>query len=267
MPTALLKFVQGATIGAPGQSIFGVTGTSVTASSAGSNPGVTRAVFTLLWVPENSAHTIGVQQDTSGVGLLLSWSFNPDSSDAYVVQLTLYDSAGNTYVSTQMFGVCRPSGLFVPGFTTDPSQWNFSNNLGVGGAPFGWAPHANALHEWNEPSPIRLNAASSSLQLTQKMVGKTIYLDVVSHGAFTVLLPTAITGLDGNAGGDGFRFMFKDPNGGWSPSVFPTIQDNTPRLIEDLIASGTWPHNYVQAKLVGGRYTLELDKTNNRWVT
>lgn len=269
--TALVKFVQGANIGAPGQSLWGVTGTAVTASSGGNNVGVVRAVFTFLWVPEGSAFSRGVQQDTSGGGLNLNFVWTPDSPDAFVVLLTLYDGGGVMYQNIQMVGIPRTSGLFLPGFTTDPSQWNFANNLNYDGSSLGWAPHANALHEWNDPTPLRLSASSTLAQrtLNQKQVGKTIYLDATG-GPFAVIMPATFTSLAGTTGfGDGYKFNFKDPNGGWNGSGgtnFPTLQDPA-RFFEDPVATGTFPNKFAALKMVGGRITYEFDLTNNRWVT
>jgi hypothetical protein len=107
-------------------------------------------------------------------------------------------------------------------------------------------------------APIRLNATTTNT-LTAAQQGTTIYLDVVSHGAFTVTMPTS--GLV-----DGMRFRFKDPNGGWSNSTYPTLQDTTGgHKMEDPIATGTFVNSSVTLKLIGGAATYEWDNTNTRW--
>jgi hypothetical protein len=134
----------------------------------------------------------------------------------------------------------RPILNFASGFTVQDNTVNNSTDVAV---------------NTSVTLPVRLNAASSSLQLTTAMIGATILLDT-SGGSFVALLPPSPT--------DGWRFHFKDPNGSWGTTA-AQVSDAHPRNIEHRIAKGTWPSSTISSNVKGDDFWLEYDLTNNRW--
>jgi hypothetical protein len=140
MPVAtLVKFVQGASVGTPGVSLIGVTGTGVQVSNGGTNPTPDPGtwVFTVLGVPSASAVLTGVVQS----GSTPTWNFTPDVAGTYVVQLEVTDdTTGATSTDVRSFGIYTSLGApyLIPSFTGNSQSMNF------GGQPTGWDKYMEA---------------------------------------------------------------------------------------------------------------------------
>lgn len=135
----LVKFVQGASIGTPGVSLIGVTGTTVQVSNGGTNPSPDPGTwtFTVLGVPSASAVPTGVVQS----GSTPTWNFVPDVAGTYVVQLQVTDNTtGATSTDVRSFGIYTSLGspYLIPSFTASPPSLNF------GGQATGWDKYMEA---------------------------------------------------------------------------------------------------------------------------
>jgi hypothetical protein len=162
MVTALLKFVQGATTGTPGQALFGATGTVVTVSNGAMSPGpVTTWTFTVVAVPLGSSVPTGVAQS----GILSSWSFTPDVTGGYLIELTVSDDDGNTTSDARCFGIKTASNHFVPCFLGDSSSLNFS------GQPNGWDPYMEA---WLQALESLISGGGGSAPYVQACTSATV---------------------------------------------------------------------------------------------
>jgi len=105
----------------------------------GNNTGVVTWTFSMLAVPVGSALPIGVQQ----TGATPTWSFTPDVTGCYRVQVTVADNATptpNTNTDVRVFGIAEPSGRLIPGFGASASDMNFG-----GSNTQGWAPAVDAF--------------------------------------------------------------------------------------------------------------------------
>ena len=134
MAVALVKFVQGATIGTAGVALIGVDGTSVTVSNGASNAGILTWTFTVIAVPSNSSVPLGVAQ----TGATSTWAFTPDVAGCFIIALTTTDGSGGTASDVRAFGVLTTAGLLIPAFTGD------NNSLNFGGQPTGWDVYMEA---------------------------------------------------------------------------------------------------------------------------
>lgn len=135
---AQLKFVQGATVGAPGQAVFGNINQPVTASNGGDNTGARRWKFEWLFTPVSSAIPRGVAQ----FGGQQTFTFTPDFSGGFLLKITLIDEKGNEKSDIRCFGVRDlVTGNFLP-----PAN-ALGDSLNFGGQPDGWQPYIN---EWLE---------------------------------------------------------------------------------------------------------------------
>src|SRR5271157_3646586 len=132
---ALVKFTQGLTVGTPGQALFGVTGQAVQTANGAPAPGpVTAWTFAVVAVPSGSAVPVGVAQS----GPLQTWTFTPDVSGCYIVELSVVDAFGNVASDARAFGIKTASGRLIPSFSGDPTSLNF------GGQTLGWDPYMEA---------------------------------------------------------------------------------------------------------------------------
>lgn len=125
MAAALVKFVQGASIGTPGVALIGVDGTSVTVSNGASNVGIITWTFTVISVPSNSSVPLGVAQ----TGATTTWVFTPDVAGCFVIEVTTTDGSANMASDVRAFGVLTTAGLLIPAFTGDNNSMNFGGQL------------------------------------------------------------------------------------------------------------------------------------------
>jgi hypothetical protein len=172
--TALIKFAQGATVGADGQALTGVAGVSVTVENS-DNTDVSQWSVELLYAPPGSALEVPPGAPTllgEAVSATPSAGFVPDLPGCYRIRLTVLDSSGNQDVDIRNFavplggkafiqppyqrlpdplpvypgipsGATAPTGPISPG--AKPDEMNF------GGQPYGWAgngvPTARLMHQ------------------------------------------------------------------------------------------------------------------------
>lgn len=133
--SAAVQFTQGASVGTPGQSLFGVTGSLVNVGN-GNNTNVTGWTFNVIDVPRGSAVPTGTVQ---GPGPASVWPFVPDVTGGYYLQISVTDGQGNTAVDARSFGVKRASGRYIPAFSSPATGNNFA------GQGRGWSP---SLEDW-----------------------------------------------------------------------------------------------------------------------
>jgi hypothetical protein len=134
MPVAAaVQFTQGVTVGPPGEALFGVTGTNVTVAN-GNNALVDNWAFDVIDVPPGSAIPIGLAQD----GATPTWTFDPDVTGGYLIQITLTGSDGSVAIDTRCFGVKETNGRFRPPFKATDVMLNFA------GQTRGWATYMEA---------------------------------------------------------------------------------------------------------------------------
>jgi hypothetical protein len=126
---AAIQFTQGVTVGPAGQALFGSQGTPVVVAN-GNDAGVEKWTFTVVDSPPSSAIGPGVKQS----GGSNTWSFTPDTTDSFLIALTVVDGLGNTAIDIRSFTVKRAvSGLWIPPFSATAPMLNF------GGSTRGWA--------------------------------------------------------------------------------------------------------------------------------
>jgi len=137
---AAVKFVQGATIGLPGQALFGTLVDGVVTISNGNDANVVRWKFEVLDVPPGSIVPVGVVQD----GVLSTFTFLPDLRGGYLGRITVF-SAGNVDSAhdARTFGVKEVSTRFIPSFC--PRSEFGDDVLNFGGQLRGWAQY---MEEW-----------------------------------------------------------------------------------------------------------------------
>lgn len=166
---ALIKFTQGATVGAPGEALVGVAG-SVTVNASNTTD-IVQWIIELLYAPPGSAletlpgNPVILGQASSNTP---SASFVPDIPGCYRIRLTVQDSLGAQDVDIRNFAIPLSNQGFIiapyqrlpdplpvsPGVPTGvtgvtgpgpkPDEMNF------GGQPYGWAgnnvPTAKLMH-------------------------------------------------------------------------------------------------------------------------
>jgi hypothetical protein len=186
---ALVKFVQGATIGAPGQALIGVAGTAVQVTNGAGAPGpITTWTFAVIAVPSGSAVPLGVAQS----GPLQTWSFTPDIAGCYIIELLVQDAFGNTANDVRAFGIKTPSGRLIPSFTGDASSLNF------GGQTQGWDPYLeswlNALEQLIEESgsmSLPVYTATVSYVCDSRVTpDEVVIVNFSAPGSVTMPVPT-----------------------------------------------------------------------------
>ena len=138
MGSASINFTQGSVVGGAGYALIGVAGSGVVVSN-GDDTDIENWEFTVIDVGPGSAVAQGVVQS----GTTPTWSFTPDETGCYVVQLVTQDRAGNLYRDTRVFGVLEGNGLLIPSFTADAASINFVIDGDVNTK--GWSPF---LNEW-----------------------------------------------------------------------------------------------------------------------
>lgn len=113
---ALIKFTQGATIGADGQALFGITGTAVNVSNA-ANTGVASWEIELLWAPFASALALGVIASSNN-GSAPAAAFTPDVRGAYRLRLRAWEGLNRSGdpkdTDIRCFGVKEANGFYAP---------------------------------------------------------------------------------------------------------------------------------------------------------
>jgi hypothetical protein len=127
---AKIKYVQGATIGTPGQALIGTTGTSVMASSAGVGDPILSYRWTWIDTPPTSTILVGEIVE----GAVPAINFTPDIAGDYLLQLDVFGAGGQVATAKTVFRVLRTSGRAIPAFMADAGSLNF------GGQTRGWAP-------------------------------------------------------------------------------------------------------------------------------
>jgi hypothetical protein len=131
---AAVQYTQGSS-GPAGQAFFGTIAGGAVQVANGNNTNVTQWTFTVIDVPPGSAVPTGVVQS----GALSTWTFTPDKTGGYLVQLTVTNTGdGSTATDTRCFGVKEVSGRFVPPFKATDVMLNF------GGQTRGWAVYMEA---------------------------------------------------------------------------------------------------------------------------
>lgn len=132
---AQIGFTQDTNIGAPGQALFGITGTAVVIRNCTNTPDIQKWTFGIIDAPPGSTAPAGDFQS----GSTQTASFNPDKVGGYLVKLTVQDGAGNTATDYRVFQVKLASGRYIPPFNAKGAALNF---LGQGR---GWSP---TMEEW-----------------------------------------------------------------------------------------------------------------------
>ena len=103
MANAQIHFTQGASSPGAGYAMLGTTGTGVTVSN-GDDSNVENWQFTVIDVGTGSEVAQGIVQD----GETPTYSFTPDATGCYVIQLETTDDDGNVYLDQRVFGVPLP---------------------------------------------------------------------------------------------------------------------------------------------------------------
>ncbi|MFA5436206.1 MAG: hypothetical protein WC372_09235, partial [Candidatus Neomarinimicrobiota bacterium] len=184
---ALLKFTQGALIGADGQALVVVGGTPVTVGNSTGATDVGSWTIELLYAPPGSAlFTLVPVMKAAGAATPPNWVFSPDVAiyGLYRIRLTVYSGAGYTGskdVDIRNVGVVTPNRKFLvfspqidppplplTGAGAKPHEFNFN------GQPFGWAGD-------NEPTARGLNEALLLLDTLNSFAG-------VPYNYYTVAL-------------------------------------------------------------------------------
>lgn len=192
MPTAAVKFVQGANVGTPGVALFGVAGVGVVVSNG---TAAARYKFEVLDAPAASSVMVGTVQD----GTAPTWGFTPDATGGYLVRLTVTDSSGGTAADERQFGVPEPSGRFVPAFKARGLASNFGNILR------GWATYLERFLRFVDGVAAKEDATEGVINsLVSTVSGESVY---------SVRLSANVT-LNGIAAGYPGRRLFVYFDGG-----------------------------------------------------
>lgn len=244
--TSQIQFVQGATVGTPGQSLFVVQGTSVVVSNGGSNTGANRWVYTVLWSPPGSSVPIGVAQDSS---TLQTWSFTPDTTDGFTIQLDVYDGSGNKATDVREASVKRASGRHVPGLCNDPSVLNFAAN------PYGWAPYIHPFldsfdRSTTQYSPPTLAAGLNSNVPTNRSPNLKLTLTAAS----------SLGGLVAPQAGDATVVVVT-----WAGFALTVVNEDSSSSAANRIRTQRSANVVCAPRVSGGTLTLAYDFTISRW--
>lgn len=126
-----IKYVQGLTVGQPGQAVIGVDGVVVTATAIVTG-GILGLQYRWTWIdtPPGSVITVGEIVE----GNVPQITFTPDIHGDFLLQLELFGPQGTAVKTATVFRVPRTSGRAIPAFTADASSLNFA------GQKRGWAP-------------------------------------------------------------------------------------------------------------------------------
>jgi hypothetical protein len=190
MVAAAVQFKQNSTTGPSGQAMLGTAGTVVQVQNGASNVGVVSWTYNVVSVPYNSAVPLGTAQS----GSTPTWTFTPDVTGCFVVQLVAADAStpANTASDQRAFGVLTASGHLAPSFTGDQNSLNFAGQL------TGWDVY---MEQWLAALELLLGTSVAALNVDTNIVTtNTAYQSVVQKlvrvrtdlaTAPTVLAPVA----------------------------------------------------------------------------
>lgn len=148
---ALIRFTQGATVGAPGEALLGDVGEGVTVTNS-DNTDVQSWRLELLYVEDGSllgAPTPGapVVLAEAASGTTPSHSFLPDVISSYRLRLTVWELPnfeGDFDYDIRNFSVGLGEGMYLPPYQKKPDPHpDKPDELNFGGQPFGWSPLMN----------------------------------------------------------------------------------------------------------------------------
>ena len=186
--SAAISFKQGVSTSAPGVSLIGVDGSSVTASN-GNNTNVVNWLYEWIDVPPTSVIPHGVVQN----GALPTYSFTPDVTGGFLLHLVTTDAFGNFAEDFRVFQVPEASGRIIPPFKGSDVSLNFIISAVMNTR--GWAPFMEAYLRELDTDDIILstigetwvskNHAASPYTLAK---GESVFVDV-SGGVVTIKMP------------------------------------------------------------------------------
>ncbi len=167
---ASIKFIQGATIGTPGVSLFGVLSTPVDVTN-GDDTGVIRWKWSMVSVPPGSAVPLGLVSD----GATTTFQFVPDMRGGYEVELIVYDRSGTQKVDRRVFQIKELSERYIPPFSADAAALNFLGQLR------GWSPAIEAyLYFVDLFSTAAASVPMTAGSFVQDVDGKRVYTKAVT---------------------------------------------------------------------------------------
>ncbi len=195
MGNALINFTQGVSTGGAGFALIGVTGTPVTVSN-GDDSEIVNYQFTMVDVGVGSAITQGVVQN----GDTPTYTFTPDASGCYVLNLITTDNQGNLYQDTRVFGILETSGRLIPSYLGTDKAMNFVissvENLK------GWSPFLQAYLK-----QVDMGGGGGSFT--------TYTQDCSAGGTITYAGPTPVADQVILIGTPSTDFTYEMPNGPW----------------------------------------------------
>ena len=254
MVAAAVQFKQGVTTGTAGQAMLGTAGTLVQVQNGASNAGVIAWTYNVISVPWNSAVPLGTAQS----GATPTWTFTPDVTGCFIVQLIVADGAtpANTASDQRAFGITVSTGNLVPSFTGDQNSLNF------GGQLTGWDFY---MEKWLAlllsiatgafaipiPPPSIVSVVTSG---TRAVANQThYYVNLGAAGGNVVLTTGALVAANG------FKVKLIGSTGGFSCTINPIVAGSH---IESRTSPGTLTTGFVMNAL-GDEVTLESpDGTN-----
>ena len=123
MVAALIKFIQGLTVGGDGQALIGSVGTAVVINNV-DNTDIEEWWIDLLYVEPTSVLgpiTPGAPVSLGhALGPTPSANFNPDIPGSYRVRILVRDIVGNTDTDIRVFSVPLANGAILPPYQDDP---------------------------------------------------------------------------------------------------------------------------------------------------
>jgi hypothetical protein len=137
MGNALINFTQGSSVGGAGFALIGTVGTPVVVSN-GDDSDIVNWQFTVVDVGVGSANAQGIVQN----GGTPTYSFTPDVSGCYVVNLITTDNQGNLFSDTRVFGILETSGRLIPSYLGTDKAMNFV--ISAVENTKGWSPFLQA---------------------------------------------------------------------------------------------------------------------------
>jgi hypothetical protein len=213
MVAAAVQFKQGVTTGTAGQAMLGTAGTAVQVQNGVSNAGVVEWTYNVIAVPYNSAVPLGTAQS----GATPTWSFTPDVTGCFIVQLITSDASvpANTASDQRAFGVLMSSGNLVPSFTGDQNSLNF------GGQSTGWDVYMEKwlalLNSLTTPANVILVSTSGTVTVAS---GARYYVNLGAAGGNVTFNTTTLLA------GQGFYVKLIGSTGGFSATVNPITAGN-----------------------------------------
>jgi hypothetical protein len=132
LPSALLQFTQGITVGLDGQALIVLAATPVVAANSDDST-VKIWTYTLKGRPLGSALTKGVKS----LGAVPTFTFTPDVAGMYAIELIVQDANGLIDKDLRCVGVLNANGRLPPSFQVTGDSCNF------GGQDDGWQTYVN----------------------------------------------------------------------------------------------------------------------------